>query len=202
MPHSWMIERLNRETRPHHADADADFDLPFRQDATAAHYLTFLIRTYGFEAPLESVLSATPKLDRMIDLRERHRAGLLAQDLLSLGLRPSEVAELPQCLTIPQFRGAAEALGWMYVVERATLTHSVIRRHLWTRLPREMNRASSYLESYSGLVGKRWREFGTLLDEVARLPAIADRIVASAGDAFRTQRRWIAHEHQDTRVAV
>ncbi|HEU0033073.1 MAG TPA: biliverdin-producing heme oxygenase [Kofleriaceae bacterium] len=203
MPHtSWMIARLNEETRGRHAEADADFDILFRDDASSTHYMLFLMRVYGFEAPLESSLSMTPTLDLLIDLRERQKAQYLAQDLLALGLRPSEVAEVPQCLFIPQFRGAAEALGWMYVIERSTLAHSVIRRHLLTRLPREMQKASAYLQGYSGVVGTRWREFGAVLDEVAKVPAIADRIVDAAQEAFRTQRRWIEQDQADARQAV
>jgi heme oxygenase (biliverdin-IX-beta and delta-forming) len=193
---SWMIERLNADTRAHHADADSDFDILFRDDASSTHYLVFLMRAYGFEAPFEAGLSLTPNLDLMLDLRERYKAGLIAQDLLALGLRPHEVSEVPQCLAVPQFRGAAEALGWMYVVERSTLAHSVIRRHLLTKMPREMNRASAYFQCYAGAVGARWRNFGAVLDDVARHPAIADRIVAAADEAFRTQRRWVQHDHQ------
>jgi heme oxygenase len=186
-----MVERLNDETRVHHTDTDADLDVLFRTDSTATHYMLYLMRVYGFEAPLESSLAMTTTLDLMIDLRERSRASQLATDLMALGLRANQVAELPQCLAIPNFHGAAEALGWMYVVERATLAHSVIRHHLLTRLPDQMATASAYLQSYAGVVGKRWREFGATLDNVARHPAVADRIVASANEAFRCQRRWL-----------
>lgn len=195
---SLMIERLNEETRAHHAEADADLDVLFHRDASATHYMLYLMRVYGFEAPLESTLATTPTLDLLVNLKERTRASFIAQDLLALGLRPNHVAELPMCLTIPSFRGAAEALGWMYVIERTTLAHSVIRHHLLTRLPDEMKRASSYLQSYSGVVGTHWRKFGASLDNVARHPAIADRVVASANEAFRCQRRWLQREQQTT----
>jgi heme oxygenase len=197
-----MIARLNEETRPHHSEAEADFDVLFQAETTPRHYLMYLVKAYGFEAPLESMLGMTPNLDLMIDLKERTKAGFLAQDLLSLGLRPSEIAELPQCLAIPQFRGAAEALGWMYVVERTTLAHSVLRRHLLTRLPREVRNASNYLSCYTGVVGLRWRKYGATLDDIARMPAIADRVVTAAHEAFRCQRRWIQQDLQDRRVAI
>lgn len=186
-----MIERLHNATRPNHADADADFDLLFREETSQADYLLYLTRQYGFEAPLEAALVRTPNLDLMIDLAEREKANLLGHDLISLGIHPAAVSQVPQCLRVPQFRGAAEALGWMYVIERATLAHSVIRRHLLTRLPKAMRDASMYLQAYAGMVGTRWRAFGTVLDDVARHPAIADRIVDAANEAFRAQRRWI-----------
>src|SRR5512138_315278 len=91
---SWMIERLNDETRIHHAEADDDFDLLFRDDAASTHYQYFLMRVYGFDAPLEAALSLTPNLALVLDLRERQKTGYLAQDLLALGLRPQELAEL------------------------------------------------------------------------------------------------------------
>ena len=197
-----MIARLNEETRAHHAEAETDFDILFQAETKAEHYLTFLIKAYGFEAPLEALLVQTPNLDLMIDLQERAKASFLAQDLVALGLRPSELPELPQCLAIPQFRGAAEALGWMFVVERTTLAHSVLRRHLLTRLPREVRNASNYLSCYTGVVGMRWRKYGATLDDVARHPAIADRIVVAANEAFRCQRRWIQQDLQDTRAAI
>jgi heme oxygenase len=93
MPHaSWMIERLNEQTRTHHTDADADFDILFRDDASSTHYLVFLMRVYGFEAPLEASLVVTPNLDLMLDLRERQKTGLLTQDMLALGLLPTEMS--------------------------------------------------------------------------------------------------------------
>lgn len=192
---SWMIDRLNVETRVHHADADADLDALFRGDVTATHYLVFLMRTYGFEAALEASISLTPRLEQVVDPRPRARAGYLALDMMALSLRPQEVSDLPMCLTIPLFRSVAEALGWRYVIERMTLAHNVIRRHLMTRLPTEMELASTYLSAYDGVVGKRWQELGTALDEVCSHPAIADRVLAAAGEAFRCRRTWSSADH-------
>jgi len=198
---SWMVDRLDEQTRIHHADADSDFDILFFDRTTPDEYFVYLMRVYGFELPLEAALARTPNLDLMIDLSERQKGGLLTQDLLALGLRHDQLADVPQCLRIPQFRGAAEALGWMYVVERCTLAHSVVRRHLLTRLPREMRNASQYLQAYAGVAGTRWRMFGNVLDDVARQPAIADRIVDAANEAFRAQRRWVAQDQRIARVA-
>lgn len=179
-----------------HTDADRDVDLLFRRDVSIDDYRDFLVRAYGFEAPLESALALSAVLDKMLDLRGRARAGLIAQDLLRLGLRPSAVTDLPMCLVVPQFRSTAEALGWMYVVERAALAHAIIRRHLLTCMPAEMIAASSYLKSADGLLGARWGQFGAALDEVAAHPAVADRVVHSANEAFRCQRRWLMQEHR------
>jgi heme oxygenase len=73
---------------------------------------------------------------------------------------------------------------------------------LLTRLPREMRSAANYLSSYTGVVGTRWRKFGATLDDVAHMPEIANRVVAAANEAFRCQRRWIAQDARDRRVAI
>jgi heme oxygenase len=188
---SAMLARLAAETHVHHAEADADVDsYLFGPRTTRAEYRTFLARLYGFVMPLEAGLATVPGLDQFIDVGERMKAPALLHDLLALGYERSDIAELPQCLTVPPHRGAASALGWMYVVERPMMATATLRHHLETRLPGEMNVASTYLQLYNGIAGARWRDFGIALDCVAAMPAVGDRIVAAAQAAFRTLARW------------
>lgn len=188
---SWMISRLDEETRAHHAEADAECDALFGSDIAAGDYLLYLLRQYGFHAPVESALAMTTGLELVIDLKERFRAGFIAEDLLSLGVRPSELAELPQCMAVPHFHGPAQALGWLYVSERATLQHGVLRGHLLTRLPSELPRAQAFLTAYAGLAGTRWKQFGQALDACARTSVIADLVVEAAHEAFRARQTWM-----------
>jgi heme oxygenase (biliverdin-IX-beta and delta-forming) len=186
-----MLARLNNETRAFHAGADADIDEFLLQDPiTAAGYLTYMSRLYGFLIPFEEALAQTRGLDEMIDTRERVKSPLVLRDLAGLGLSSSEISMLPRCESVPGFRGAAQALGWMYVVERPLLASGVIKSHLNTTLVAEMACASSYLSCYAGHVGSAWRELGEVMDEMAKTPVIADRIVSSAKEAFRCLRRW------------
>jgi heme oxygenase (biliverdin-IX-beta and delta-forming) len=186
-----MLNRLNLETRVHHGEADADVDeYLFRPQVTPADYRMFLQRVYGFVAPLEAALLSAPGLYEVIDVRARAKAPLIAADLLALGMTLDEIQRLPQCMSMPAFRGPASALGWMYVVERPLLSAAVIRGHLATYLPTEMACASSYFLCYQGLVGTMWRELGVAMDTVAYSPAIEDRIIAGASEAFRLIARW------------
>jgi heme oxygenase (biliverdin-IX-beta and delta-forming) len=194
---SRTLIRLNLATRQHHARADAGWLDLRRATVIKQDYIEQLVRVYGFEAPLEAALRYTPGVGAVIDLRARTRAGLIVQDLMRLGLGPGRIAALPQRFI--SFSTAAEALGWMYVAERATLAFSVIRHHLETRLPKEVTAAAAYLACYDGIVGARWKHFGGVLDEQAVLPGVEDRIIAAAGDAIRCQRGWIKQDH---RVAI
>ena len=126
--------------------------------------------------------------DLFVELHPRFRCGLLAQDLLSLGLTPGQVAALRQCMIAP-FASVAEALGWLYVHERSTLLYEGIACELTLRLP-ALGHAMSALHAHDGRVGGLWDDFGQALDKVARTSHIEDRIVAAALDAFRTLRVW------------
>jgi heme oxygenase len=192
-----MLARLGRETLPHHSDADSDIDrFLFGATTSVADYRSYLVRIYGFIVPFENALAATPALDEVIDVRMRSKTALVLNDLYALGMTDDDVAAIPTCITVPSFRGAAAALGWMYVAERPVLASAVIRRHLVTRLPEEMTRASAFLSCYSGQVGTMWRELGEAIDRVAITPIIADRIVHAAHDAFRALHRWRTQDLQ------
>jgi heme oxygenase len=190
-----VLNRLNLETRAHHADADADVDAYlFTARVRAEDYRTFLARTYGFVAPLEAALATAPGLDEVIDVRARAKAALIVHDLLALGMTMEAVQALPQSMGMPIFRGPASALGWIYVIERPLLSAAVIRGHLAAHLPTEMARASSYFQCYQGQVGSMWRDLGQAMEQLAYSPAFESRIVSGANDAFRLLARW---RHQD-----
>jgi heme oxygenase len=186
-----MLTRLNEETQVHHPEADADLDrYVFRPEATRTDYRTYLARVYGFVVPLEQALLHTPGLDDILDLQARSKSALLLYDLLALGLTLQDVQELPQCLSVPAFKGPAAALGWMYVVERPMLQAAVVRSHLEDKLGRSIATSTAYLSCYAGQAGVRWRELGLALDRVASTPVLADRIAGAASDAFRCLLRW------------
>lgn len=183
--------RLNLETRAVHAAADRIWlrlvsDEP---EVTEHDYIKALVRVYGFEAPLEAALAYTPQFQMLVDMVGRYRSGLIAQDLLTLGLSPAQVAAIPQCMIAP-FAGVGEALGWLYVHERATLCHDRVRRHLVSRQP-SLAKATSYLQAYAGAVTVRFDDLGRMIGQYARTPPIEHRIVSAAHDALRTWLAWL-----------
>lgn len=182
--------RLDVETRAFHAEASApwlDLVAPGRH-VGRYEYVEQLVATYGFDAPLEAALAYTPHLDGFIDVAPRFRSGLLAQDLLALGLGPSGLAGLRQCMIAP-FASVAEAFGWLYVHQRATLLYESVRSELVDRAP-EIAGATSALCIHAGKVGEMWDALGPALDRVARTTAVEDRVIQAAHDAFRTLIAW------------
>lgn len=191
--------RLNLETQSFHHDADQGWLGLLQPNVTREEYIRCLTATYGFEAPLESALAYTPDLKQYIDLRHRTRAGLIASDLLSLGMRASEISELPQCLIAP-FEGPIEALGWMYVTERATFIHEWVRQHLLVRLP-DVKDACSYLLAHDGVASTRWTEFGRVIERVARSQRDLVTLKEAATNALRVLSQWTNREQSFARGA-
>jgi heme oxygenase len=187
-PPSSMLTRLDLETRDQHADVDGYWLDLMASGVTREAYKTALLRMYGFEAPVESALVYTPNLV-IADRRERMRSGLIAHDLIALGVTPGRLAALPQCAEVGPFDDPAEALGWKYVIDRPTQLHSAIKRNILSRVPDVAN-ACQYLSACDGIAAARWQQFGLLLDDVARRPHAADRIVGAAKTAFRVMADW------------
>jgi heme oxygenase len=178
------LRRLDAELRDLHADVDRYWLDLMASGVTRDTYRKHLARVYGFEAPLESALAYTKQLvirDRM----DRSRSGLIAQDLLSLGMSPHKLAALPQCNDIEPFSDPAEALGWKYVVERPIQLHSAIKRNVVSRVG-EMANALSYLSAYDGIAPARWHQLGLLLDSLG----CEDKLVDAAREAFVAMAGW------------
>ena len=188
VPESWMLSRVNRETRVHHQLADNDRLALLSAGADRVKYVGMLSRIFGFEAPVEAAVTMAPGLDQLLDVRDRSSLRLLRADLQALGV--FDASQLPRCTSVAPLRDAADALGWMYVVERNTLMHGMIERHLRGRMPEVLKTAGSYLAGQQRSNGQRLRDLGTAMDRMAKDPACAARIVSAAKTAFRIQHGW------------
>lgn len=184
---SRTIIQLNLATRGHHAAADAPWLDLMVPDVTQRRYLKQLVRVYGFEAPIEAALRYTPGVSGLLDLRAYNRSGLLVQDLLRLGMSAARLADLPQRFTT--FTSPVDALGWMYVIERATLLHGGVRRYVVQRIP-DLADATNYLAAYDGETAARWNELGNALDVVADTPRATHQLMRAADQAFVALCDW------------
>lgn len=180
---------LDRETREFHPEAGRGWDrLLHGRDMTRDDYIHQLTLTYGFESPFETACSYTPGLAEVIDLRGRARAALIAQDLLALGCVVDDVRTISRCSLAP-FQDAAQALAWMYVVDRPTLIHADVREELTSRFV-DLARTAYYLRAYEGTASKRWAELGIALDRLCTSDKICKRVIEAARAAFHALTEW------------
>lgn len=160
---------------------------------SVADYRTFLARVYGFEAGAELALAEIPAVASHV-MGVRARVGCLRDDLLKLGLSSLDIDTLPRCKSI-SIKSTAQALGWLFVIERSTLIAGLIRRHLARQLPDAMV-ATGYLDAYGTAAAERLRRFAETASEYAtRGIAQPDSIVGAATRAFESQRQWYSRAH-------
>ncbi len=181
-----MIDLLAQQTGRYHAAADAD-RLVILEKPTRARFCVYLARIHGFESAVESAIAATPGIDRGL-LRTHMKCARLAADLAALDTAPIAPARAPR------FDTPAAALGWLWVIQRNTLLHSLVHRYLAGKLPDAIAVAGSYLATFEGRAGIAMRELGDTMSAVARRVSLAEQMVSSAVDAFRAQRQWYGRE--------
>ena len=198
---SKLLVRLSVETASLHLEADEpwrDLADPTR-DLTRLDYVHHLVQRYGFDAPVEAALAYTPQLQELFDVHDRFRAGPIAQDLLALGATPSEIAKLRQAMITP-FSSASEAMGWLYVHQRCSLMFETTRHEIVRKLP-ELSFATSYLRTQKGHIGSSWDDLGQVFDTVAQTSMFAERVIASAREAFKVMIEWHRRTRAESRQA-
>jgi heme oxygenase len=194
-----LVDRLGRETEAFHDATDQEV-LRLLGPITAEDYHRYLLQMYGFICPLERSIAKTPEIDQNVDLRKFRKHELLRCDLSAFHTTSDEIRRVPQC-AIPWFKTPEEALGWAYPIERSTLRHGDLFRHLARAIPGEVAFASSYLKCYLGAAGETWRSFGGALDAFAGDPQRVQQVIGAARAAFHCLRAW-RFLHDETRSVM
>ncbi len=174
------LERLDKQTAVHRCVADADRLALTDNPATEHRYTSYLVRTYGFQAPLESAFAIMPGLEAHVDLSHRVWSGVLASDLVALGYPIEQILDAPVRTRAP-FRTLTEALGWLYVAEQTRNGHQLLRHYLGTKLAR-VSRAACVTR----VTKCQWAELADALEHAAPADALEQAVV----DAFEAQHRW------------
>ena len=176
-------------------------------DLTREDYIQFVNRFFGFYAPLEVQLLASPHWHQLaFDYAPRQKTPRLAQDLLALGRSDAALAATPRCTDLPACTTAEQLLGCLYVIEGATLGGRSITRHLQTQLGLTPESGGAFFDGYGVQTGSHWKAFCTMLSENAdrQMGHSADdsadhfsvesrhaAIVAGANQTFETLTHWL-----------
>jgi heme oxygenase len=176
-------------------------------DLSLEDYRQFVGRFFGFYAPLEAQMMASPHWPLLeFEYTTRQKTPRLAQDLLALGSNVAAVAATPRCIALPACTTPEQLLGCLYVIEGATLGGRSITRHLQTRLGLTPQSGGAFFDGYGAHTGSQWKAFCTMLarnadrlydpstDPCAGLSALEDRhaaIVAGANRTFETLSHWL-----------
>jgi heme oxygenase len=185
-----MLSRLVVESRLHQSVADADGLELIAGEPGDARYLTYLLKRYGFEAPLESALAVAPGIADVIDLGARSKLSLLVHELVGMGVPLARILEIPHA-HITAFHDLRTALGWLYVSERNAATHNLVVRELARKAPRLRESTRCFADD-EGLASRQ--ALGWALDAIAVTPEDEAAIIDGALAAFDHQHRWLCPE--------
>ena len=137
-------------------------------DLSREDYCQFVSRFFGFYAPLEVQLLASPHWHQLaFDYAPRQKTPRLAQDLLALGRSDAALAATPRCMDLPACTTPEQLLGCLYVIEGATLGGRTITRHLQTRLGLSPESGGAFFDGYGAQTGSHWKAFCTMLSNNA-----------------------------------
>lgn len=186
-----ILKRLRHETSERHAGLEQSLTV-MDPRLSRADYRALLEGFFGYYAPLESRLGASPVWAELsFDFAARRKVPRLEQDLLALGRTAAELARSPRCTELPELDTIPQVLGCLYVIEGATLGGQVITRHLLAHHALTPETGGAFFAGYGAETGARWRSFGTMLTAAAERFGPADEIVASANRTFETLDRWL-----------
>jgi len=177
LPAGALLARLRTVTRPAHDKLEGTLGLLDERLGLDA-YRRVLERFYGFWRGWEPQVAALFQDAAFLD--PRRRMHLLQADLATVGLSAHAVQMLPAC-PLPVLRGAAGALGSLYVMEGSTLGSRVIERNVERCLGLDGRCGCTYFAGYGAGTGRMWRSFLARLDQapVADAERVADGAVAT-----------------------
>ena len=159
---------------------------------TRDSYRRFLCDLYGFLLAFEARFAFTTFLD-LDFIQPRVRSGRIASDLLALGLTHAELRRLSLRCRVPELADPAEALGWIFVVERVMSRRDHYRR-MAASLEHELATAGAYLRTEEGENEKRWDELGRAIDRCIVDESDVQRLTEGARAGFACLEAWLRIE--------
>lgn len=189
-----ILKRLKLATSACHSALEDQLPL-MHANLSREAYRQFVGRFFGFYAPLEAQLMASPHWQHLgFDYTNRQKTPRLAQDLLSLGSTAQALSDTPLCTDLPVLETPEQLLGCLYVIEGATLGGRVITRHLEGQLGLKPESGGAFFDGYGTETGSRWKVFCTLLSTHADHCAdegCHEAIVAGANHTFEALTHWL-----------
>lgn len=186
-----ILAKLKEATKTQHLRLEKSVDL-LNNALDLKSYQDLLRKFYGFYAPLESQLLRIIK-EKNIDFRfePRLKLPLLKYDLQILNGGDFEINRLEICGDLPHIETFAQSLGCLYVVEGATLGGQIIGRHLREYLNLTPENGAAFFNSYSGEVGRMWKEFGVMATAQAEILDSDEEIITAARETFTKLDGWL-----------
>lgn len=157
-PRELFFKELREKTSGYHhkLEETALSQVILSEGITIGAYIDYLKVMYVFTQPFEETFF--PLAKRFFpDIHGRERADFLKNDLLKLGVAPSELDEAD--FVSFEVRDIEEIAGAIYVMEGSSLGGRVIFKHVHKTLGLSEDTGASYFYGYGSETGKMWTSF-------------------------------------------
>jgi heme oxygenase (biliverdin-IX-beta and delta-forming) len=183
-----LRQRLQMETRTFHDQMEQSslFKKISLKQITYDEYRLLLTNFYRFIVPCEAIITSLP-CKAVIEQREKK--GLLEEDLEALGVVESTYLTLPRCSHLPRLSQPEEVLGYLYVMEGATLGGQVITRLLQKQLPITTDHGGKFFFGYGKRTKEMWNNFCVILNNVN--DSTQQQVITSACLTYATLYQWM-----------
>lgn len=180
-----ITERLKVETKANHEETESfSYGNKIMDGSlTIDEYKQLIIKNYVYHLAVEKALVDFAQLSTIegLELQARLKTAALAKDLELLNINPDSLAKI----TPPVFQSVEEALGFMYVVEGATLGGAYILK----ALNRNSNilaqvKEFNYYGVYGETIGAKWKSFQAALLNTITTKEQEDKTIEAAKHGF------------------
>jgi heme oxygenase len=186
---------LRSATAVSHRRLEKQLDVKTRFTRFGA-YKTHLEKMWGFCASLEDSLRPESFGGALPDYDVRRKLPLLTQDLLAVGMQPTELHSLQRCRQLPTDLDAAAAFGCTYVMEGATLGGRTLLPLVEGRLGLTPDHGAAYLGSYRENVSSMWRDFGAAVEHWCEARERQDTAARAAVMTFDALTDWLCGDFE------
>ena len=175
-----FLQRLRSETAPQHQQLEQNplSAALMRPDVRKDDYAAYLSYMYRVIEYCEQTVF--PAIKDIADTSGRHKLPALAADLAFLGKTPHS----EDFVITPGPLSAAQAMGYMYVIEGSTLGGRVILKHISKTIPVNATAGAAYFHGYEDETGSRWKNFLQELTDFTVNNRCEEAVITAATHAF------------------
>lgn len=183
-----LRKRLKEETKSLHDKIEQTFLLKkiLQREITLSDYQLLIGKFYGFITPCEDLIGS---LEFKSVIEKRKKKPWLEQDLHALKISTGDTT-LPTCIDLPVLSEHEHVLGYLYVMEGATLGGQIITKILKTQLLITQDNGGRFFYGYGDETKMMWNEFCSFLCSIHDKDK-QNKIVLSASNTFNRLYKWM-----------
>ena len=186
-----LRQQLKEETKSLHDKIEQTFllkKIPL-QELTRNDYRLIIKKFYGFIAPCEARIDSLPCRSL---LAARRKKPWLEQDLQALKISKNHIMRL-KCRDLPVLSEYEQVLGYLYVMEGATLGGQVITKMIQADLQISLDQGGRFFQGYGDKTKMMWDHFCSTLADIKSVEQ-KNKIINSASDTFKRLHDWMIIE--------